>query len=166
MNLRWDGFCTPGRRSCSSLPSQNRSPKSAIIRRRGRAQSPRSRIGQTEKLSMPVPSAQLVSHDAAGCGVARSAAEHRTGHQAGAAGISEIEQAADDFSGRVESRNWLARRIDDLRRRRHDGEPAEGKGNAATDLIGLERGFVDRLRSIRLGDRETLGAATILEAMV
>jgi hypothetical protein len=39
-----------------------------------------------------------VSHDAAGRGVARSAAKHRSGHQAGAAGISEIEQAADDFA--------------------------------------------------------------------
>src|ERR1700719_1308831 len=83
------------------------------------------------------------------CFAARDPPEHRAGHQAGAAWIIEIEQAADQFACSVESGN---RRILDVKHVAGcvDLQAPEGKRDAATDGVGFERRLLQGVRPVRL----------------
>src|ERR1700719_2691353 len=57
----------------------------------------------------------------------RDAAEQRAGYQPGAAWIVEVEQAADHFTGAVESRNRCQHHVEHLAARGVDAQAAESE---------------------------------------
>ena len=74
--------------------------------------------------------------------------EHRAGHQAGAARIVEVEQAAHQLARRVQAGNRMAVGIDDAALG-IDLEPAEREGHPAGHRVGLERRLIDGVRPVR-----------------
>src|SRR5262245_8192113 len=83
-----------------------------------------------------------------GRAASRDTPEHSPTHQASGAGIIEVEQTAEHFSGREQPRNHAMLRIQDLRFGR-DLEAAEGEGDAAGHRIGFERWVLDRHGPVR-----------------
>src|SRR4029077_4990489 len=82
--------------------------------------------------------------------VAGDAAEHAAGHQAGAARIVEVEDAADQLARRVEAGDRIHVAVDHLAGVGVDAHAAEREADAATDLVGLERRLIDGIRPVRL----------------
>src|SRR5690606_20227524 len=107
----------------------------------------------------------LVAHGRPAGRGAGDLAEDRARHQAGAARIVEVEEAADQFSRRVEAGNALLGSVEN-RRFGIDAKAAEREGDAAGGLIGLERGLVDAMRPVRLVDLQAFRAAAILDVGV
>src|ERR1700686_3709408 len=92
-------------------------------------------------------------------------AEHRAGHQAGAARIVEIEQAADQFTRGIGAADRLIVGVE------HfavgvDAQAAEGEGNAASHGVAFIGRRVKRVRPIALVDGEPLGAAAVLDVRI
>src|ERR1700684_4390739 len=92
-------------------------------------------------------------------------AEHRAGHQAGAARIVEVEQAADQFARGIEAADRLIVGVE------HfavgvDARAAEGEGHAAGHGIALVRRRIKRIRPIALVDGEPRGAAAVLDVRI
>ena len=81
----------------------------------------------------------------------RQTAEHRAGHQPGAARVVEIEQAADQLARRIQARNRLQVGVEHSPRHRSAGRRSEG--DAAGHLVGLERRRIERVRPVRFGRR-------------
>src|SRR5579859_8296534 len=76
-------------------------------------------------------------------------AEHRAGHQAGAARIVEVEQAADQFARRIEAADRLLVGVE------HfavgvDTQAAKREGDAAGHRVALERRRVDGVGPVAL----------------
>src|SRR5262249_19793750 len=67
--------------------------------------------------------------------VAGNAAEHGAGHQAGAARIVEIEDAADQLAGGVEAGDRVHVAVDHLAGVGIDAHAAEREADAAADLV-------------------------------
>src|ERR1700741_3824811 len=70
--------------------------------------------------------------------------EHRTVGEAGAAGVVEPEDAADQLARGVEPGNGLAVRAQDLFLKIYS-HPAKTEGDAARDRVGLERRCIQRV---------------------
>src|SRR5580704_15319041 len=92
-------------------------------------------------------------------------AEHRAGHQAGAARIVEVEQAADQFARGIEAADRLVVGIE------HfavgiDAQAAEGEGNAASHGVAFIGRRVEGVGPIALVDGEPLGAAAVLDVRI
>src|SRR5581483_11691503 len=79
---------------------------------------------------------------------AGEAAEDGARHEAGAAGVAEIEEATHQFAGGKQAWDRLALGVDDVRRG-VDAQAAEGEGDAAAHLIGLEGRGIDEVRPVR-----------------
>src|SRR5262249_30071767 len=90
------------------------------------------------------------------------AAEHRACHQSGPARIIEVEQAADQLAGRIETADRLIVGIEDLAVG-GDAQAPEGEGDAAGHRIGLVGRRVERVRPVALVDGEPFGAPAILD---
>src|SRR5258708_27894350 len=104
----------------------------------------------------------------AGCAGRRSSrdsSEDRPRHQAGAAGIIEIEEAADQLAGCVESANRCAVGVDH-RAFGVDAQTAECKRDAAGDRVTLERWRIDCVRPIALVNREAARRAPVLDVRI
>src|SRR5215472_10099403 len=89
-------------------------------------------------------------------------AEHGARYESRAAGIIEIEQAADQFAGGIEAADRLIVGVE------HfaigvDTQAAEGEGDAAGHGVGLERRRIYGVRPIALVDGEPLPASPILD---
>ena len=79
--------------------------------------------------------------------------EDGPGHEPAAARVVDMEEPAHHLAARVEPGNRLPARAEDLRLRVH-AYAAERERDAAGDGIGDERRRVERLRPVRLGQRE------------
>src|SRR4051812_6568347 len=88
----------------------------------------------------------------------RDAAEHRAGHEARASGIVEIEETADELPRGVETANRPIGHVEDVRGR-VDLQSTERECDATCHRVCAERRFLDRVRPVRLLDREARGAA-------
>src|SRR3984893_8910623 len=106
----------------------------------------------------------LVLTGAAGRG-AGDLAEHRAGHQAGAARIVEVEQAADQFASGIEAADRLIVVIEPFAVV-VDAQAAEGEGDSASHGVAFIRRRVERVRPIALVDGEALGAAAVLDIRI
>src|ERR1700676_3572937 len=89
-------------------------------------------------------------------------AEHRAGHQAGAARIVEIEQAADQFARGIEAADRLIVGVE------HfavgvDAKSAEGEVDPAGDGIAFIGRRVESIRPIAFVDGKPRGAAAVLD---
>src|SRR5216684_4103573 len=89
-------------------------------------------------------------------------AEHRARGEAGAAGIIEIEQAADQLARRIEPADRLVVGVEHLAVV-VDAQAPEREGNAAGHRIALERRGIDRVRPVVLVDRQPDGATAVLD---
>src|SRR5262249_38135640 len=101
---------------------------------------------------------------AAGAG-SGNLAEYGAGHQAGTAGIVEVEQAADHFAGRVKSADRLIVGVE------HfgigiDAQTAECERDSAGDGIAFERRRIDRVRPVAFVHSEPLRASAVLDVRV
>ncbi len=92
-------------------------------------------------------------------------AEHGARHQARAARIIEVEQAADQFARRIKAADRLIVGIEHLAVG-IDAQAAERKRDAAGDRVALERRRVDGVRPIAFGDSEALRAAAVLDVRI
>src|SRR5579872_1292563 len=92
-------------------------------------------------------------------------AKHRTRHQARAARVVVIEEAADQLPGRVQAGDRLLRHIE------HppvgvDPDAAKGKGDTAGRAERLVGRLFERHRPVGLLDREALGGAPVLDRRI
>src|SRR5215831_13061639 len=108
--------------------------------------------------------ARSVLSGARGAG-AGDAPEHRARGQAGAAGIVEIEQPADQLARGIKPADRLVVGVHHLAIR-CDAHTAEGEGDATGHRVALERRSVDGVRPVALVDRQAFGAAAVLHVGV
>src|SRR5262249_15061310 len=94
-----------------------------------------------------------------------NAAEHRSGSEPRAAGIIEIEQTAHQFAGGIESADRLIVGVEHFRVG-GDAQAAKGESHAAGHRISFERRLIDGICPVTLVDRETFGAAAILDVWI
>ena len=88
--------------------------------------------------------------------------EDRARHQAGAARIIEVEEAADQLARRIKSANRQPVGIDH-RAVGIDAQAAEGERDSAGDRVSLERRRIDSIRPVALVDREAARRAAVLD---
>src|SRR5437867_2943835 len=93
------------------------------------------------------------------------ASEHRAVGEAGSARIVEVEDSADQFTGRVQARYRISVGGYHLRAG-VDAQPAEGEGDPAGDGIGFEGRRVEGVRPVGLVHCESRGAAPVLDVGV
>src|SRR4029079_13258515 len=91
--------------------------------------------------------------------------EHRAGHQAGSAGIVEIEQASDKLTRGAQTGDGLAIGVDHAPRC-VDFQPAEREGNSTRYGVSFERRLIDRVGPVRFVDGEGFGATAILDVRI
>ena len=96
---------------------------------------------------------------------AGNASEYGARHQAGAAGIVEIEQSADQFACRIKSGQ---RSVLDIQhaRGRVDFQSAECEGDAGRDRVPDVGRRVERLSPVRFGQRQPARAPPVLHGGV
>src|SRR5688572_23906135 len=87
---------------------------------------------------------------------AGEAAEYGARHEAGAAEVVLVEDAADDLAGGIKPRDGAVARILHLAIA-VDAQAAEREGDAAGDDEAGVRRLVDRQRPVRLRRRDALG---------
>src|SRR6266853_2531488 len=90
------------------------------------------------------------------------APEYRAVRQAGAAGVVEVENSADELSSRVQPRDGLSVSGHHLRVR-IDAQPAETERDAAGYRVGLEGRGIKSVRPVRFIHRQSRGAAAVLD---
>ena len=117
----------------------------------------RARLGDGEMLMTPLSSCRRAPAE-----VPAILPNTAPGHQAGAAGIVEIEQPADQFAGGIEAADRLVVGVEHLGVG-VDAQPAERESDAAGHRVALERRLIDGVRPIALVDGEPLGAPAILD---
>ena len=110
----------------------------------------------------PSPLRRLLSLGRAGCSRTCNLSKYRAVHQAGAAGIVEIEDPADQFAGRKQAGDRRAVSVDDARAG-VDLQAAESEGEPAGHRIGLERRLIDGVGPIRFRNSKAAGAAAVLD---
>src|SRR5205085_7779754 len=91
--------------------------------------------------------------------------ENRTGHQAGAARIIEIEQSADQFAGGEQARDRHIFNVEYMPRW-INLQTTKGESNAAADRVAFKRRLLHRVRPVRLVDREPHGALAVLDVRI
>src|SRR5882762_162171 len=92
----------------------------------------------------------------------RNLPEHCTVREAAASGVIEVENSADQLTGRVQPRNRVSVGRHHLRVR-VDAQAAEVEGDPAGHRVGFEGWRVDGVRPVRLVDREPGCAAPVLD---
>ena len=92
-------------------------------------------------------------------------AEDGAGHEAGAAGVVVVVEAADDLAGGVEAGDRPAGRVLDLGAG-GDLEPAEGEGDAGGHRVGLVGRLVEALRPVGLVERKARRAQPVMDVRV
>jgi hypothetical protein len=92
-------------------------------------------------------------------------AEHRPGHQAGAAGVVEIEEPADQLARGEQAGDRRAVGADH-RRSVVDLQAAEGEGDAAGHGIGLERRRSIVLAQLDFGTARPAVPAAVLDVRI
>ena len=75
-------------------------------------------------------------------------AEHCTGHQAGSARVTKVEQAPKHFTGGIKTLYGLAAAVHDAGRRRLYRDTSEGESNPTANLVGLERSLINGLSPV------------------
>src|SRR5882762_2810009 len=95
----------------------------------------------------------------------RNPPEHCTVREAAASGVIEVENSADQLTGRVQPRNRLSVGRHYLRVG-VDAQAAEAEGDPAGHRVGFEGRRVDGVRPVRLVHRKPRRAAAVLDVGV
>src|SRR5262249_22773751 len=92
----------------------------------------------------------------------RDPTEHCPRHQTGTAGIVEIEEPANQLAGGVEPWNRHVLDIEHMPQR-VDLQAAERERDPTSYRIGFEGRLLDRIRPVRLVDRQAYGALAVFD---